>query len=82
MAEEVNIAQVSIKTSDTNYDLITLHQFFKISALKRHDMIKAQQIEFIDISGKKIKLIDALKSITELIKKLREEGTYSQYMTN
>ena len=81
MAQEINIAQVSIKTSDTNFDLITLHQFFKIPALKRHDMIKAQQVEFIDATGNKIKLLDALKAITELIKKLREEGTYSQFVS-
>ena len=82
MSVEINIAQVSIKTSDTNFDLITLHQFFKIPALKRHDMIKAQQVEFIDVKGEKIKLLDALKAITELIKKLREEGTYTQFVTN
>ena len=82
MAEEVNIAQVSVKTSDTNFDLITLHQFFKIPALKRFELTKAQSVEFIDIQVNKIKLLDALKAITELIKKLRQEGTYPDFVAS
>lgn len=77
---EVNIANVSIKRSNTNFDLISLHQFLKIPSFERHDMIKQHMVEFIDISGGKIKLIDGLKAITELIKQLRNEGKYSEFL--
>lgn len=74
------IANVSVKNSDTSYDLITLHQFLKLPLTKRHELIKTQQVEFIDNIGDKIKLIDGLKAITELIKNLREEGKYSDFI--
>lgn len=77
---DIIIANVSIKNSDTSYDLVTLHQFLNLPLTKRHDLIKSQQIEFIDNVGSKIKLIDGLKAITGLIKKLREEGKYADFM--
>ncbi|UZR99053.1 hypothetical protein [Chondrinema litorale] len=82
MVENINIAQVSICSSDTNFDLVTLHQFLKIPSLKRNELIMQQKIEFIDIAGDKINLIDGLRAITSLIKKLREEGSYSNYIEN
>lgn len=76
----VIIAQVSIKRSDTNWDLITLHQFLKIPPLDRNTIIREQGVEFIDGNGDKIKLIDALKSITELIKRLREDNKFYDFI--
>jgi len=81
MNKEINIAQVSIKNSDTHFDLISLHQFLKLPITKRHDLIKQQMIEFIDETGGKIKLIDGLRAITDLIKRLREEGTYMDFIS-
>ena len=74
MENEVNIAQVSIKNSDTDFDLITLHEFLKKPAFERTDMIMKKRVEFIDFSGNKVPTLEALKAITALIKKLREEG--------
>lgn len=74
MENEVTIAQVSIKNSDTDFELITLHEFLKKPAFERSNLIIAKRVEFIDFSGVKIPTLDALKSITSLIKKLREEG--------
>lgn len=81
MTQTINIAQVSIKLSETSFDLITLHQFLKLPLSDRHSMIRQQRVEFIDIVGDKIKLIDGLKAITELIKNLREEGKYNDYLS-
>lgn len=78
---DVLIAHVSVKKSDRNFDLISLHQFLKMPLNKRHDLIKDQKIEFIDTLGEKVKLVDGLKAITDLIKKLREEGKYSEFIS-
>jgi hypothetical protein len=79
---DINIAQVSIRTSGTNFDLISLHQFLNIPALKRHELIRKQHVEFLDTLGNKINFLDGLKSITALIKKLREDGSYMDFLKN
>jgi len=76
MEQEINIAQVSVKNSDTDYDLITLHEFLKKSAGERTELVMQKRIEFINYQGGKIPLLEALKAITALIKKLREEGKF------
>lgn len=81
MAQDINIVHVSVKTSSNNYDLLTLHQFLKLPAQKRYDLIKNRQIEFLDINGDKINLLEGMKAITLLIKQLREEGEYSKYIS-
>jgi len=80
MDSDINIAQVSIRTSGTNFDLISLHQFLNIPALKRHELIRKQHVEFIDIRGNKISFLEGLKAITALIKKLREDGSYMDFI--
>lgn len=76
MEKEVNIAQVSVKNSDTDYDLITLHEFLKKGAGERTELVVQRRVEFINYQGGKIPTLEALKSITALIKKLREEGKF------
>ena len=72
--KETNIAQVSVKNSETDYDIISLFQFLKKGVVERTELVKAQQIEFIDFHGDKVSLLEGLRAITTLIKKLREEG--------
>ena len=76
MENEANIAQVSVKNSDTDYALITLHEFLKKGASERTELVMQKKAEFIDFKGNKIPTLVALKSITALIKKLREEGKF------
>ncbi len=57
MVENINIAQVSICSSETNFDLVTLHQFLKIPSLKRNELIMQQKVEFIDIYMQKLSII-------------------------
>ncbi|MEM8966757.1 MAG: hypothetical protein AAGE93_10090 [Bacteroidota bacterium] len=72
---DTNIAQVAIKNSETDYQIITLHEFLKKGSSERTSLVLGKKAEFIDFEGNKINLLEALKSITELIKKLRSEGT-------
>ncbi len=72
--KETNIAQVSIKNSETDYDIISLFQFLKKGVAERTELVKTQRIEFIDFHGDKVSLLDGLRAITALIKNLREEG--------
>jgi hypothetical protein len=81
MENEANIAQVSVKNSDTDYDLITLHEFLKKAASERTELVMQKRVEFINYKGGKIPTLDALKSITALIKKLREEGKFFTSIT-
>lgn len=71
---DTNIAQVSIKNSETDYDVISLFQFLKKGVAERTALVTAKRIEFIDFHGGKVPLLDGLRAITSLIKKLREEG--------
>lgn len=75
MTNDTNIAQVAIKNSETDYQIITLHEFLKKGTAERTALVIGKKVEFIDFEGNKINLVVALKSITELIKKLRTEGT-------
>ncbi|WPP48432.1 hypothetical protein [Catalinimonas niigatensis] len=72
--KETNIAQVAIKKSETDYEVITLFQFLKKSAIERTELVVGKKVEFIDYKGGKVPLLEGLKAITLLIKKLREEG--------
>lgn len=72
--KETNIAQVAIKNSDTDYEIISLFQFLKKSAIERTELVVGKKVEFIDFNGSKVPLLEGLKAITLLIKKLREEG--------
>lgn len=72
--KDTNIAQVSIKNSETDYDVITLFQFLKKNVAERTELVTAKRVEFIDYQGNKIALLAGLQAITALIKKLREEG--------
>ena len=72
---DTNIAQVAIKNSETDYQIITLHEFLKKGSSERTSLVLGKKAEFIDFERNKINLLEALKSITELIKKLRSEGT-------
>jgi hypothetical protein len=72
--KETNIAQVALKKSDTDYEVITLFQFLTKSPVERTELVVGKKVEFIDYKGGKIPLLEGLKAITFLIKKLREEG--------
>ena len=73
--KDTNIAQVSIKNSETDYDVISLFQFLKKGIAERTALVTAKRVEFIDFKGNKVPLLEGLRAITTLIKKLREEGT-------
>ena len=73
-SKDYNIAQVSLKRSNTDYELITLHQFLKKDVKERTDLVMNKQVQFFDFQGNQVPIVEALKSITELIKKLRSEG--------
>ncbi len=72
---ETNIAQVSIKNSETDYDVVSLAHFLKKNAMERTTLITSKRIEFVNFNGNKIPLLEGLKAITALMKQLREEGT-------
>ena len=71
---ETNIAHVSIKNSETDYDVITLFQFLKKGIAERTELVTSKRVEFIDFYGDKVPLLEGLRAITTLIKNLREEG--------
>lgn len=72
---ETNIAQVSIQNTETDYDIVSLTHFLKKNAMERTTLITSKRIEFVDYQGNKIPLLDGLKAITALMRRLREEGT-------
>lgn len=72
---ETNIAQVSIKNTETDYDVISLTQFLKKNVVERTMLITSKRVEFVDFHGNKIPLLEGLKAITVLMRQLREEGT-------
>ena len=72
---ETNIAQVSIQNSETDYDVVSLAHFLKKNVMERTTLITSRRVEFVDFEGNKIPLLDGLKAITVLMKRLREEGT-------
>lgn len=72
---ETNIAQVSIRNSETDYDVVSLTQFLKKNVMERTTLITSKRVEFIDFHGNKVPLLEGLKAITLLMKQLREEGT-------
>ena len=74
LGKDYNIAQVSLKKSSTDYELITLHQFLKKDVKERTDLVMRKMVQFFDYQGNQIPTVDALRAITELIKKLRSEG--------
>jgi len=74
LGKDYNIAQVSLKKSNTDYELITLHQFLKKDVKERTDLVMRKMVQFFDYQGNQIPTVEALRSITELIKKLRSEG--------
>ncbi|MGK7393921.1 MAG: hypothetical protein ACNS62_05095 [Candidatus Cyclobacteriaceae bacterium M3_2C_046] len=78
--DKITIANVAIRRSATDHELLPLHSFLKIPLSQRHQLISQKSVEFIDFSGKKIPFLDALKSITALIQQLRSEGKYGEYM--
>ena len=75
MNNNTNIAQVAIKHSETDYQIITLHEFLKKGSTERTSLVLAKKVEFINFEGGKIPMLEALKAITDLIKQLRAEGT-------
>ena len=72
---ETNIAQVSVQNSETDYDVVSLANFLKKNAMERTTLITSKRVEFVDFEGNKIPLLDGLKAITVLMRRLREEGT-------
>ncbi len=72
---ETNIAQVSIKNSETDYNVVSLAQFLKKNVMERTALITSKRVEFIDFHGNKIPLLEGLRAVTLLMKQLREEGT-------
>lgn len=72
---ETNISQVSIKNSETDYDAVSLTHFLKKSAMERTTLITSKRVEFVDFQGNKIPLLEGLRAITALMKRLREEGS-------
>ena len=74
LGKDYNIAQVSLKRSNTDYELITLHQFLKKDVKERTELVMKKMVQFFDYQGNQVPTVEALKSITELIKKLRSEG--------
>lgn len=74
LTKDYNIGQISLKRSDTDYEMITLHQFLKKDVKERTDLVMQKRVQFFDFKGNSIPLLDALRSITELFKKLRAEG--------
>ena len=80
--KDTNIAQVSIKNSETDYDVISLFQFLKKGIVERTALVTAKKIEFIDYHGEKVPLLEGLRAITALVKKLREEGVLISNMSN
>ena len=79
---ETNIAQVSIKNSETDYDVISLLHFLKKNVAERTALVTSKKVEFIDFHGNKIPLLQALRSITLLIKNLREAGVTISNLSN
>jgi len=80
--DKITIANVVIRRSGTDHELLPLHSFLKIPLSQRHQLISQKNVEFIDYKGGKIPFLDALKSITALIQQLRTEGKYGQYMNS
>ncbi len=72
---ETNIAQVSIKNTETDYEVISLTQFLQKNVIERTTLITSKRVEFVDFHGNKIPLLDGLKAITLLMRQLREQGT-------
>ncbi|MGB3617363.1 MAG: hypothetical protein WBA12_04540 [Catalinimonas sp.] len=78
--EQTNIAQIVIKLSATDHQVITLFEFLKKDISERTQLITSRKLEFVDFEGEKIPKLVALRAITSLIKKLREEGTLVSMM--
>ncbi|MBX2840938.1 MAG: hypothetical protein KTR26_04155 [Flammeovirgaceae bacterium] len=74
------IAHVSIKKSLTDYEILNLFQFLRIDLAKRTKMILQRQAEFIDFDGEMIPLGIAIKEITILITRLKEEGRIGEIL--
>lgn len=74
------IAHVSIKKSHTDYEILDLFQFLRIDLAQRTKMILQRQAEFIDYDGEMIPLGVAIKEITLLISKLKEEGRIGELL--
>jgi len=80
--DKITIANVVIRRSGTDHELLPLHSFLRIPLSERHQLISQKNVEFIDFKGDKIPFLDALKSITSLIQQLRTEGRFGEYMKN
>ncbi|SDL28858.1 Ammonium Transporter Family [Catalinimonas alkaloidigena] len=72
--KETNIAQVAVKQSDTDFEVMSLLQFLKINALERNKLVMAKRVEFVDFEGNKISILSALTAITALMAKLRADN--------
>ena len=79
MKNATNIAQVAIKHSETDYQIIITRVPEKGNC-EAYLAGAGKKIEFIDFDEGRIPMLAALKAITELIKKLRSEGTLMSSM--
>ncbi len=80
--DKITIANVVIRKSGTDHEIMPLHSFLKIPVSQRHQLISQKNVEFIDFKGGKIPFLDALKLITALIQQLRNEGKYGEFMNS
>lgn len=74
------IANVVLKKTNNDYELISVKKFVGKGAMERHRLIKEKLVEFVDYEGNPIDLLSALQAITVFIKKLRELGGIKQIL--
>lgn len=80
MSSEFLIAQISVKRSDTDHEILTPQEFIKLSFTERTRLIQQRAVEFIDFNGEKVSLLAGMKELTRIIQKLRETGSLYQTM--
>jgi hypothetical protein len=80
IAIDIPIANVSIKKSETDYELVSIEDFLKIPVQERTQMIMARAVQFFDEKGNNISLATAMVMITNLLKQLREAGVLLNVM--
>lgn len=78
--ENIKIANVSIKRSETDHELLTIKQYLKMPIADRFKMVEQRRIEFIDFSGAKIPLLLGLRVLREFVKKMKSDGTYLDFL--
>jgi len=79
LSHVIDIANVSIKRSASDHELISVKQFFQISIQERMVLVKDNKVEFIDFEGNKIPTMDGLKQISKLVKYLNSNGLLKEF---